>query len=30
VKGRLPKLDKDTTAIPFADIKSTQASIKFN
>ena len=30
VKGRLPKLDKDTTAIPFADIKSTQASINFN
>ena len=30
VKGRLPKLDKDTTAIPFADIKSTQASVKFN
>ncbi len=30
VKGRLPKLDKDTTAIPFAEIKSTQASINFN
>jgi ribosome maturation factor RimP len=26
----LSKLDKDTTAIPFADIKSTQASINFN
>ncbi len=30
VKGRPAKLDKDTTAIPFADIKSTQASINFN
>ena len=30
VNGRLPKLDKDTTAIPFAEIKSTQASINFN
>lgn len=30
VKGRLPKLDKETTAIPFAEIKSTQASINFN
>lgn len=30
VKGRPAKLDTDTTAIPFADIKSTQASINFN
>lgn len=30
VKGRLPKLDKDVTAIPFAEIKSTKASITFN
>ncbi len=30
VKGRLPKLDDATTAIPFASIKSTQATIKFN
>ncbi len=30
VKGRPAKLDKDTTAIVFADIKSTQASIQFN
>jgi hypothetical protein len=30
MKGRLAKLDKDLTAIPFADIKSTQASVKFN
>ena len=30
VKGRLPKLDEKTTTIPFAEIKSTQASIKFN
>ncbi len=30
VKGRPAKLDKETTAIPFAEIKSTQASVKFN
>lgn len=30
VKGRLAKLDKDPVAIPFAEIKSTQASINFN
>ncbi len=30
VKGRLPKLDKDVTQIPFAEIKSTKASITFN
>ena len=30
VKGRLPKLDKDVTAIPFMEIKSTKASITFN
>jgi ribosome maturation factor RimP len=30
VKGRLPKLEEKTTAIPFADIRSTQASINFN
>lgn len=30
VKGRMAKLDKETTAISFADIKSTQASVKFN
>ena len=30
VKGRLPKEDKDPTAIPFADIKSTKATYKFN
>lgn len=30
VKGRPAKLDQETTAIPFADIKSTQASVKFN
>jgi ribosome maturation factor RimP len=29
VKGRLPKLDEEATAIPFAEIKSTQATIKF-
>jgi ribosome maturation factor RimP len=30
VKGRAAKLDKETTTIPFAEIKSTQASVKFN
>ena len=30
VKGRLPKLDKDVTQIPFVEIKSTKASITFN
>ena len=30
VKGRLPKLDKEVTIIPFAEIKATKASIKFN
>ncbi len=30
VKGRLPKLDEGITLIPFADIKSTQATITFN
>lgn len=30
VKGRLPKMDKDPTAIAFADIKSTKATHKFN
>ncbi len=30
VKGRLPKLDKDVTRIPFVEIKSTKASITFN
>ncbi len=30
VKGRLPKLEDSTTTIPFTEIKSTQASIKFN
>ncbi|MBL8000621.1 MAG: hypothetical protein JNL05_01555 [Flavobacteriales bacterium] len=30
VKGRLPKLDEEATAIPFSEIKSTQATIKFN
>jgi ribosome maturation factor RimP len=30
VKGRLPKLDEDVTNIPFADIKSTKATITFN
>jgi ribosome maturation factor RimP len=30
VKGRLPKLDKDVTLIPFTDIKTTKASITFN
>ncbi len=30
VKGRLPKLDEEATPFPFAQIKSTQATIKFN
>jgi len=30
VKGRLPKLDEDTTTVPLADIKSTKATITFN
>lgn len=30
VKGRPAKLEEKTTAIPFAEIKSTQASITFN
>ena len=30
VKGRLPKLDEEVTTIPFAEIKSTKASITFN
>jgi ribosome maturation factor RimP len=30
VKGRLPKLDKEVTTIPLADIKATKASITFN
>jgi ribosome maturation factor RimP len=30
VKGRLPKEDKDTTAIAFAEIKQTVATHKFN
>ena len=30
VKGRLPKLDEEVTTVPFADIKSTQATITFN
>ncbi len=30
VKGRLPKLDKEVTTVPFAEIKSTKASITFN
>ena len=30
VKGRLPKMDDEPTAIPFAGVKSTQATIKFN
>ena len=30
VKGRLPKLDDEVTTVPFADIKSTQATITFN
>ena len=30
VKGRPAKLGKETTAIPFTEVKSTQASVKFN
>ncbi len=30
IKGRAPKLDEEATAFPFAEIKSTQATIKFN
>lgn len=30
VKGRLPKLDEEVTTFPVADIKATQAIIKFN
>ena len=30
VKGRLPKLDEEVTTLPFAEIKSTKAIIKFN
>ncbi|MEO8067345.1 MAG: hypothetical protein ABI599_06600 [Flavobacteriales bacterium] len=30
VLGRLPKMDTDPTAIPFAEIKSTKATHKFN
>ena len=30
VKGRLPKLDEEVTTVPFADIKSTKATITFN
>lgn len=30
VKGRLPKLDTDSTTLAFADITSTKASITFN
>ncbi len=30
VKGRMPKLAEETTAIPFTAIKSTQATIKLN
>jgi ribosome maturation factor RimP len=30
VKGRLPKLDKEVTTVPFAEVKSTKASITFN
>ncbi len=30
VKGRAAKLEVDTAAIPFAEIKSTQASVKYN
>ena len=30
VKGRPPKLDKEVTTVPFADIKATKASITFN
>ncbi len=30
VKGRPPKLDKEVTILPFAEIKTTKASITFN
>lgn len=30
VKGRPAKLDEEATTVPFAEIKSTQASINFN
>lgn len=30
VKGRLPKLDEEVTTLPFAEIKATKATIKFN
>lgn len=30
VKGRLPKMDLVTTTIPFAEIRATKATIKFN
>ena len=30
VKGRLPKVDEEITRIPFAEVKSTQATITFN
>jgi ribosome maturation factor RimP len=30
VKGRLPKLDEEVTLLPFSDITSTKALIKFN
>ena len=30
VKGRLPKLDEEITRIPFADVKTTKATITFN
>ncbi|MBP6311486.1 MAG: hypothetical protein KA408_04395 [Flavobacteriales bacterium] len=30
VKGRLPKLDTDTTTIPLSEIRATKATIKFN
>ena len=30
VKGRQPKLSEEATAIPFADIKATQATINLN
>lgn len=30
VKGRLPKLDEEVTTVPFAEIKSTKATITFN
>jgi len=30
VKGRLPKMDTDTTTFPFSEIRATKATIKFN